>query len=322
VGAAVASLAWWGIAAGARFARADAGASELRRSAVVAKVGAIRTVTVGDVEDAIVRIPRFQRDALGATGASVRDGVLSDVLVPALLYELAAEEAHVEARPSVGRALDWARSGAMIRAIRSEVARSNPVSADDVRAYYQAHLDRFEAPQRLRIFRILCETRDEAAQVLEAANADPTPKGFAALARDHSIDKATNLRGGDLGFLDLEGVSADPDVRIDRAVVRAADHVRDGSFVPVPVPEGGRYAVVWRRGTLAATHRDPSDEAVASSIRVAILDERIRQATSDLLARLRAARVRDVDAGPLRSIDAPSAPMRDAALGTPGAPTP
>jgi peptidyl-prolyl cis-trans isomerase C len=100
---------------------------------------------------------------------------------------------------------------------------------------------------------------------------------------------------------------------VNPAIVAAAARVRDGDIVPDVVPEGDRFAVVWRRGTLAAIHRRPGDPGVNDAIRVAIADERANERTDALVAGLRKAKVSDEDAGPLDSIEAPTDPVRDAA---------
>jgi hypothetical protein len=288
----------------------DAAAAAAHRDAIVARVGSGRVITAGELEDAMGRMPSFQRVAYGAAPDEIRRRVLSEVLVPEALLTAAAEERGLAQRPSTARAFDWARSAATIRALRSRALATSSVTDDDVRSYYDAHVARFESPERYRLSRILCATREEAQRVLDAAKADPTPKTFAALAREHSADKATYLRGGDLGFLTADGVSREPGLVVDAALVRAAARVRDGEFVSGPVAEGDRFSVVWRRGTLPATHRSLSDAGVADSIRRTILDERAKSETDALIARLRAAKVRDVDATPLDSLDWTATPAR------------
>jgi len=289
----------------------DAGPPEARRAGIVAHIGPTRTITVGDVEDAVARMPRFQRAAYGATEDAVRKHVLSDVLVPQALLALGAERADLERRPGTVRALEWARSAATVRAVRAQVASTAPVAADDVRVYYEANRARFESPERVRLYRILCNTREDAQHALDEAKADPTIKTFAALARDRSVDKASNLRAGDLGFLTADGTSNEPGLVVDAAIVRAAARVHDGEFVPAPVPEGDRFAVVWRRGTLAATHRTLADEGVADAIRRTLEDDRTKQQTDALVARLRAEKLHDFDATPLDSLEEPPAAIRD-----------
>jgi peptidyl-prolyl cis-trans isomerase C len=289
----------------------DGGPPEARRAAIVARIGPTRTITVGDVEDAVAQMPPFQRAAYGATPDAVRRRVLTDVLVRQELLALGAERAGIERRPGTVRAFEWARSAATVRAVRAQVGSTAPVAPDDVRAYYQANLARFESPERVRLYRILCDTREDAQRALDEAKADPTVKTFAALARDRSVDKASNLRAGDLGFLTADGTSNEPGLVVDAAIVRAAERVRDGEFVPAPVPEGDRFAVVWRRGTLAATHRTLADEGVADAIRRTLEDDRTKQQTDALVARLRAEKLHDFDATPLESIEEPAAAVRD-----------
>ena len=154
----------------------------------------------------------------------------------------------------------------------------------DVRAYYERNRARYDAPARYQVWRILCKTSDEARAVIAAAQADPTPKTFAQLARDHSQDKATALRSGNLGFLTADGTSNEPGLRVDPAVVRAAQAVRDGDIVPAPVLEGELFSVVWRRGSTAAQKR--TVEEVAAPIREILARERVKTAVDALVASL------------------------------------
>ena len=155
------------------------------------------------------------------------------------------------------------------------------------RAYYEKNESRYSAPERIQIWRILCTTREDAQRVLEAAERDPTPRAFSELAREHSLDRATYLRGGNVGFILPDGGSNEPGLHIDPAVVRAAQSVRDGEIVPAPVVEGAYYAVVWRRGTQQATRKTVEEAAV--SIREVLWREHFKIADRPLVMALRKA---------------------------------
>ncbi len=281
------------LALGAPVTRADDAGAPARRDRAVARIGDRRPVTVGELEDLISAMPRFQRASYGASADAVRRRVLDEVAVPRALLEQAADARGVARDPATTYALDRALSGATVRALRARAGVPAAVSDADAQAYYDSNRARFESPARYRLSRILCATNDDALAVLAAARADPSPKAFEALARERSLDKATNLRAGDLGFVDVDGAGVDPGVRVDPAIVQASTRVRDGDLVPFPVPEGDHFAVVWRRGTLPATRR-PFAEA-APEIRRVIADDRTRAATRDLVASLRAAHLRDLD---------------------------
>jgi peptidyl-prolyl cis-trans isomerase C len=136
---------------------------------------------------------------------------------------------------------------------------------------------------------------------LAAARTDPSTKTFAQLARDHSQDKATALRSGNLGFLTSDGESSEPGLRVDPAIVKAAQAVRDGDFVAEPVAEGDYFAVIWRRGTIAAQKRTVAE--VAAPIREILWRERAKTKVDELVARLRAANVRDVHEELVENVD-------------------
>ncbi|HEY5243912.1 MAG TPA: peptidyl-prolyl cis-trans isomerase, partial [Polyangiaceae bacterium] len=198
-------------------------------------------------------------------------------------------------------------------AIRARLGPEAAIPMEDVEKYYGDNLARYDTPERLQIWRILCKTRDEAQQVLDAAKKEPTPKQFGELAREHSIDKASNLRAGNLGFISPDGTSNEPGLRIELSVVHAAQAVHDGQFAPGPVPEGENYAVVWRKGTLVATRR--AVDQVAAQIRDTLWKTRVKDESDKLIASLRAAKLRDLDESLLATLG--PTPSGDAAAPAP-----
>lgn len=281
---------------------ADAGADG-RRSRVVARVGA-REITVGDLEDRIADLPPFQRASFGATSEEVRRRMLTDVVLPDALLALGAAAQKLGEKPPAAYQIERARSASTIRAVRALIGPAAGIPMEEVRRYYDENRARYDAPQRFQVWRILCKNIEEARSVLEATNRDPTPATFGALAREHSLDKATNLRAGNLGFVTADGSSNEPGLRVDPAVVRAAQSVPDGTLVPDPVAEGPYFSVVWRRGTIAPIHRAVDD--VAAQIRDALWKARVKEETDKLVGRLRADKLRALDPSVLGAIDIPA----------------
>lgn len=162
---------------------------------------------------------------------------------------------------------------------------SEPVSDADVEAYFQANKARFNAPPRVALWRILLGTREEALALLEDVKKDLTPKHWNEVCRDKSLDKATNMRGGNLGFVAPDGTTAEAGVKIDVALVQAAMAVKDAELVPEPVREGERWAVVWRRQAMRAVERDLESER--GNIRQTLLHTRTEEKIKGVLEALR-----------------------------------
>jgi peptidyl-prolyl cis-trans isomerase C len=274
----------------------DPAAEKARRAATVAKIGD-RVVTVGELEDRLAALPPFQRATFGADAATVRRAFLQQVLVPEGLYALGAAEQKLDQTVPTSFEVERAISSATLRAIRQKLGPESAIAQADVQAYYDANRDRYDTPERYQIWRILCKTEDEAKDVLAQASKSLDIKTFGDLARDHSLDKSSNLRAGNLGFLSADGVSNEPGLKVDPAVVKAAQGVRDGQLVPAPVPEGDAFAVVWRHGTIPATKRSVDD--VAAQIRDTLWKARVKQETDKLVASLRASKLKDFNDGPL-----------------------
>jgi peptidyl-prolyl cis-trans isomerase C len=287
-----------------------------RRSRTVVTVGT-RKVSVGELEDHLAGIPPYQISTLGASRDAVIRAYLDQVLVRDLLLASGAEARGFDKQPLTSQLIGRALSSATLRKARGPYASAAAVPQEDVARYYDEHRSQFDAPTRINIWRILCPTRDAARKVLEDARHEPTVARFTELAREQSTDKATNLRGGNLGFLAPDGASNEAGLRADPALVRAAQAVKDGEFVSEPVQEGSGFAVVWRRGTVAANRQSVDD--ASAQIRAAIFRERTESFEKTLIADLRARHVSELNAGLLATIE-----LRpfDAGLGLPRAPLP
>ncbi len=275
-------------------------AEKARRAAVVAKIGD-RTVTAGELEDRLAGVPRFQLQTFGDSPDAVRRKFLNDVIVPEVLFARGAEDKSALDDIALEHARLRAMSNATQRATRERIGRASEISMDEVRAYYTQHLDHYDTPERVSVWRILCRSREEAASVLDAAKKDTTPTGFMQLARDHSLDKATSMRGGNLGFLGPDGASNEAGLKADPAVLKAAQAMKDGELVPAPVPEGAYFSVVWRRGTVGAMRRGVDE--VKEQIRDTLFKQKLEEAQTKLLAELRTRELKELNPDLVNAID-------------------
>ena len=285
-----------------------------RRARVVLTAGT-RKVTVGELEDYIAGIPPYQLSTFGGSREAVARAYVEQVLVRDLVLAGGAEQRGLDKELPTSQLLARALSSATLRKSRSGYVSAAAIPEEDVRRYYEENRSRFDSPERINVWRILCKTREEAATVLESAKREPTIAKYNDLARDHSIDKATNMRGGNLGFVGPDGASNEAGVKVDPALVKAAQSVKDGELVAQPVAEGSGFAVVWRRGTVPANKR--SVEESSAQIRSALFRERTESGEKKLIDDLRAKNVKEVNAGLLGLIE-----LRpfDAGLGLPRSP--
>lgn len=282
--------------------RADVDAEAARRAKIAVRVGP-RAMTVGDLEDRLAEIPAFQLATFGSSRDAAVRAYVDQVVIRELLLTSGAEARRLDKELPTSQLVERALSTATFRATHTALPARQAISMDDVKRYYDENRARFDSPQRVNLWRILCKSRDEAARVIEAARRESTIAKYNELAREHSLDKATNMRGGNLGFVAPDGASNEAGLRVDPALVRAADGARDGELVAQPVPEGEGFAVVWRRATVPASRR--SVEEAAEQIRTALYRERIDGADKKLADDLRAKNVTSVDYPLLGFVDIP-----------------
>ncbi len=261
-----------------------------RDDTVVARVGGA-VITVAELEQRLAETPRPSLAKLGTTPEEIRRAFLEQVLVREAILSEEAKARGLDKRKDIRDRLLGVLRSTLLDALRKEGAE---VSDADVKAYYDLHAQKFTAPKRIRVYRILLASEDDAKEVIaELGAAPPDPKKWNELARERSLDKTTHLRGGNLGLLAADGGGSDHDAHADPALFAAADKVKDGELVPTPVKEGSRWSVVWKRETMRAMARPLELEAPA--IRAALVDQRVREAVEKLLASLRPAHLKELN---------------------------
>lgn len=256
---------------------------QARRAKIVAKVGA-STITLGDVEDAINAQSPFLR-------TRYRDPQrLREFVQNMVRFELLAQEAD---RRQYGRKAPVLRSTKqnavqqLIRAEFDERITPESVPQEDVQAYYDEHPEEFSRPEMVRASHILLSDEATANELLATVRAADA-RSFRQLARRHSIDQETKLRGGDLRYFTAEGRPPNSqDAPVDAAIVRAAFEIAEvGDVAAQPVPVGeGNFSLVKLTGRRPAEHR--SIAQAGQGIRLRLWRERRQQAIETFVAELR-----------------------------------
>jgi peptidyl-prolyl cis-trans isomerase C len=226
-------------------------------------------------------VPDFQLATFGSSASEIKHNFLEQVVVRDELFAQGAEAKKLDQTTRARERIDHALRTARINLVRENV----DVTPGEIASYFADNRSRFDAPERIALTRILCATRTEAAGVLAEAKSASSPQRWNELARDHSVDKATSMRGGALGFLAQDGSSSEASVRADPALFAAASKVKDGELVPEPIEEGKAYAVIWRRGSTPAVHRTLEEET--GTIRQILVRRKLADTVKSLTDALR-----------------------------------
>lgn len=248
----------------------------------VAKVGT-RSVTARAFVQRLRGVPDFQLATFGSSPSEIKRNFLEQVVIRDELFAQGAEAKKLDQATRAHERIDRALRTARINLVRENIE----VTPAEIAAYFADNRARFDAPERVAVTRILCATRGEAMSVLAEAKSNGGAQRWNDLAREHSQDKATYMRGGALGFLAEDGSSSEASVRADPALFAAARKVKDGEFVPEPVEEGSGFAVIWRRGSTAGVHRTLEEETGA--IRQILGRRKLGDAVKSLTDALRSA---------------------------------
>ncbi len=293
--------------ASASFGSAEA---ESPDDAIVARVGK-ETITAGDLRRRIAAIPPFQLRSFGKTEEEIKRTFLERVLVRDLLLAQGAVDAKLDKQENIEDRVRATLRSVMVQQVRLDTL-AVPITDQEVEKYYKDNADKFHSPERVAIWRILVSSREDAAKIIEEMKKDASVKHWNDIARERSVDKATHMRGGNLGYVEPDGKTADPAITVDRAVLDAVKNLKDGEPGAQPVKEGEKWAVVWRRQTMKPVDRALDSEA--AGIRQTISRQRTEEKLKALIDQATEAHVKDVVADLVEEITVSSqgdlAPLR------------
>jgi peptidyl-prolyl cis-trans isomerase C len=259
-----------------------AGKDQQRRSQVLARYQGGR-ITLGELEDEINQQSHYVRKRF----------LLPDQRQAALeqrvRFELLSGEALRRGYNRNAEVLDAVKKSAVQAMLSKEIDEKitpDSISQVELEKYYQDNLPEFVRPETRRVNQIVLETRQEAlALIPKARQADLA--AFRELAREHSIDQETRLRGGDLFYFDAEGKRREErKPAVDPAIVKAAfalGELGDVAEEPVQIEDG--WSVIKLTG-----HRPESKrplQGVEATIRRRLWREKRERAVEQLVADLR-----------------------------------
>jgi peptidyl-prolyl cis-trans isomerase C len=287
-------------------ARATGITPELGRR-VLAKVGD-REITLGDFAATLERMDPFER--LRYQSADRRKQLLEELID----LELLAQEARrrgLDKQPETQERVRQMLRDELLAQVRAAAPAPDDISEADARRYYDEHRDDFREPERRRVAHIALGSETEAKAVLEKALA-ASPAEWGKLVAEKSRDGKTKPSeslpaelAGDLGIVGPPGHPRGDNPRVPeplRSAVFEIDKV--GGVLGRPIAAAGGFHVVRMTGKTDARDRTFAD--AERSIRVALVQEKIRAREAELEAELKKKYPITIDEQQLAKIPLPS----------------
>ncbi len=238
-----------------------------------ARAGGRGELTLSDFEAAYRRLWHLHRAGFDSAGI---DTFTREHVLPEAVLADAAAAAGVDEQAEVAAWLEARQEALLIEALRRHEVQAR-VDTSDARArpFYEAHRDRFDHGEVIRVREILVAHRDEAQRLLERLRAGAD---MDSLARRHSLRPGAAARGAGVHMHPYEKPVFGP-------LLEAAQAAPVGQLEgPVQVPEGWSLFEVVER---VPPGPRPFEE-VASQVRYWVRKEQEKALFEDLLDGLRA----------------------------------
>ena len=255
---------------------------ELARQ-VLAKVGE-REITLGDYAETLERMDPFER--LRYQSPDRRKQLLNEIIQ----VELLAEEAKRRGLDKLPETQERVRQMLRDELLR-DMRQSMPAPADlpeaEVHAYFDSHHEEFKEPERRRVAHLLLASEAQAKAALQKA-LGASAADWGKLVTQVSLDKPAPSAGptptelaGDLGIVGPPGHPRGGNPRVPEPLRAAVFEIAElGGVLDRVVTESGHFHVVRMTGRTEA--RDRSYQDAERTIRVALVQQRIRAREAEL----------------------------------------
>lgn len=237
--------------------------------AVVARVGE-REITAGEYGDALKWRWKGVRNREAAAAAAP---LVLEKKIESLLLLVEAQRRGFDAGPEVERRVAALEKDLLVeRYLREVLGPMAGVETEEMEAYYEANLDRFQQPPRLHLSQITVETEAEAERLAALLRDGADIKW---LARKHSVDRFQDA-GGERGWtVPAPGT----DEFNDRLLEAAAGDVIG------PVGGPGNYMVI--QVDLREEQGPYPFQEVSGNVRSTLFRERFTEILDEYLEKLR-----------------------------------
>jgi len=159
---------------------------------VLARIDKKHTITLGDFNNRISKLPQRYKDAINQNKA----GFLNELIVDELLYNEALRKG-LDRDKDVKEVVEEAKKKIVIaKLLKDEVEDEIVISDEAIQEFYNANKEKFGVPEVRRASHILVVTEEEAQDVLKKLSGG---KDFGSLAGEVSIDPTSKVEG-DIGY--------------------------------------------------------------------------------------------------------------------------
>jgi len=274
---------------------------------VLAKVGD-RTITLGEYAAVLERMDQFER--LRYQTADRRRKLLDEII----RVELLAAEARrrgLDQDPKTVERIRQVLRDELLKKVRRQVPQPAQIRESEVRAHYDQHRQEFHEPERRRVAHIVVASQARAEQLLQEAM-QASPAQWGNLVREDSLDRSGQPAStgalelaGDLGIVSRPGEGRGDNPKVPEELRAAVFEIpKVGGVHGQVVKARGRFHIVRMTGKTEARERSFTD--AQRSIRVSIVQERIRAAEKQLEEELRKRIPVRIDEQALAKVSVPS----------------
>jgi foldase protein PrsA len=189
-------------------------------------------------------------------GIEVTDREIDEELETVKNQQFGSEKAFQDFLDQSGFTLEEARERIALQLVSDRIQsavlpQEPPINEDEIKAYYDANQVQFEQPETRDVRVILTKTEGEAQEAAAELQEDSSPQSFERVAKEFSIDEATQSTGG----LREAVVQGQSEPALDEQIFNALEGELTGPFES----EQGFYVIQVESITPAQT--TPLDEA-------------------------------------------------------------
>jgi peptidyl-prolyl cis-trans isomerase C len=285
------------------------GLSPEQAGRVVAKVGD-RAITVAEFAKALDRMDQYDR--LRYQSKERRRELLSEMVDVELLAQ-EAKRRGLDKEPEAQEQVRQILRDALLSEARQGVPAPAEIAADEVRAYYDSHAEKFSEPERRRAAAIVLDDAKKAKEALDKALKIKNAADWGDLFAKYSITAPKKKEQtavelvGDLGIVGPPDDAHGGNPKVPEPVRSAVFQIdKVGSILDHLVEAEGRWFIVRMNGQTAAHKRSLAE--ADRSIRVLLLQDKLAAKEKALEEGIRKKIPVEIDDKALAGIQLPAMP--------------